>query len=110
MALPENTLGTIEQSITLRGIVPTEDNLVLAAARSKTLRELHDDLLVLMPMPGSEPEEPSLRQVTIPTVGLTVDNVVRIAHVELLLSDVMDDEGTQFVISLRVVFTQAVLP
>jgi len=109
MALPENVLGTLEQSVTFRGVALTEDNAVLAVARSKSLRELHDDLLALMPMPGTEPEEESLRQVTIPTVGLTVDNVVRISHVELNLSDIMDDEGVAFVNTLRVVFTQAVL-
>jgi hypothetical protein len=109
MALPENVLGTIEQSITFRGIFPVTDNLVLAATRSQSLRELHDDMLTLMPMPGAEPEEESLRQVTIPSVGLTVDNVVRIAHAELTLSDVVDGDGNAFVTSLRIVFTQAVL-
>jgi hypothetical protein len=109
MALPENVVGTIEQSITLRSPDPLPDVIAVATARSAALRALHDDLLALMPLPGSEPEEPSLRQITAPVVGMTLDNVVKIAHVELALSSFIDDAGQPFVSSLRVIFTQAVL-
>lgn len=109
MALPDNVLGTIEQQITFRCPEPTEDNLVLVTARSKALRGLHEDMTAFMPVPGSESDEPSLRQITLPMVGLQIENVIKVSHSELNEYEAVDADGELCVMSVRVIFTQAVL-
>lgn len=109
MALPENVLGTLEQSVTFRCPEPTAENMALVTARSKALRELHEDMLSFMPVPGSEPDEPSLRQITLPMVGVFLDNVVKVSHSELNQYEAVDSNDEPCVSSVRVIFTVAVL-